>query len=733
MGVGQRQRGRGASPQLTPCRSANPSGLPAQGCKLRAMPVFTNPLHAVGNGLFQALRVGFRLLPLGEARRDRWRQWFLQRFPTVRPAAVQGQTTGAGRMRRACASADGRAIGHRKASPVELPVTLPATLVTFYLPQFHSIPENDEWWGEGFTEWRNVGRALPQFQGHAQPRLPGALGYYDLTHPEAMRAQAALAQAYGVGAFCFYFYWFHGKTLLEAPLQQWLRDPSISLPFCLCWANESWSRRWDGRADDILMAQRHDPDDDLAFIAHVAEYLRDPRYLRVDGKPMLLVYRPGLLPDAAATAARWRRWCADNGVGDIFIAYVQGFERPDPATLGFDAAVEFPPNLAAPQNITASQVLLNEAYTGQVLDWRELAAEYSRRAAPAYRLFPAVNCGWDNEPRRPGRGRTWLHASPRRYRDWLANTITERLPPGPDASRLVFINAWNEWAEGAVLEPDARLGHAWLHATAAALRAAGGVGEEYGGDAGLRPCVVIHAWYPGAFGEILDALQSSGLAMRLVVTTGAEQAGQITEQLARRDMIAELEVHENRGRDILPFLRVADRLLNEGERLVLKLHTKHSPHRPDGARWRGELLERLASPHRVEQIAKAFQNDPTLGMVAPEGHFQPLNYYWGANRDKVNYLVARLGIPEPDSESEHFVSGSMFWVRLEGLRPLLDAHLDEWEFEDEAGQLDGTFAHAIERVFALSVRNHGLQVADAATVCGEPPVEPTEYRYAPRD
>lgn len=668
---------------------------------------------------------------MGEARRDRWRQWFLQRFPTVRPVAAQGQPSGASRVRRARVSAGAKAIGYLPDRPAGLPETLPAKLVAFYLPQFHAIPENDAWWGEGFTEWRNVGRALPQFQGHAQPRLPGALGYYDLTQPQAMRAQAVLAQAYGVGAFCFYFYWFQGRTLLEAPLQQWLRDPSIRLPFCLCWANETWSRRWDGRPGEMLMEQRHDPDDDLAFIAHVAAYLRDPRYLRVNGKPMLLVYRPGLLPDAAATAARWRRWCMDNGVGEIFIAYVQGFERPDPATLGFDAAVEFPPNMATAQDITASQQLINDDYAGEVLDWRQLAGAYMRRAVPSYRLFPAVNCGWDNEPRRPGRGRTWLHASPRRYRDWLRHTIVERLPAAPATSRLVFINAWNEWAEGAVLEPDARLGYAWLHATAAALREAAQTVEARP-DTPVRPCVVIHAWYPDAFGDILDALGASGMPMRLVVTTGSEQAGQVAAELARRDMTAELEIHENRGRDILPFLRVADRLLDEGGEVVLKLHTKHSPHRADGADWRGELLERLASPARVQQITRAFQDDPGLGLVAPEGHVQPLHYYWGANRDNVHYLATRLGIPAPDADSDHFVSGSMFWVRLEGLRPLLDAHLDEWEFEAEAGQVDGTFAHAVERVFSLCVRNHGLQVADAAEVCGEPPLEPAPYRYAGR-
>lgn len=692
---------------------------------------FRNFPRKIRNALFHALRFAFRLVPMREGSRDRLRQWFLQRFSAIRPSAAQGRLPTAGPVRRARIAAGARAIGYRRHRPPVLPSPLPATLVAFYLPQFHAIPENNEWWGEGFTEWRNVGRALPQFEGHCQPRLPGALGYYDLSHPGTMRAQAALAQAYGIGAFCFYFYWFHGKTLLEKPLQQWLSDPSITLSFCLCWANENWSRRWDGRADDILIGQQHGADDDLAFISHIAPYLRDARYLRVDGKPMLLVYRPGLLPDAKATAARWRSWCMENGVGEIFIAYVQSFERPDPQRLGFDAAVEFPPNLAVPIDITASQWLLNHEYSGQVLDWRQLAAEYRDRVAPAYRLFPAVNCGWDNEPRQPGKGRTYLHASPRRYRDWLQHTITSRLRSVPASERLVFINAWNEWAEGAVLEPDSRLGHAWLQATGSALQRSAIAPTV---KAATRLCVVIHAWYPEAFGNILDTLGNCGLPLRLVVTTAPEKAASIRAVLESRGLSAELDIRENRGRDILPFLHLADRLLDEGEVFVLKLHTKHSPHRKDGARWRTELLDRLVAPRRAPRIFQAFNDDPTLGLVAPEGHIHPLHYYWGANENNVNHLATRIGIPPPRADSDDFVSGSMFWVRLEALRPLLDAHLDDEAFETEAAQLDGTLAHAIERVFALCVRDQGLQVMDAASICGESAsTDQEDYRYADRD
>ena len=678
--------------------------------------------------LFRGMRAIFRVLPMQESTRDRLRLHFLGRFRSVVPVGPRGRA-GAVVARRAYARSDSESVGFIPRRAVALPSPLPATLVAFYLPQFHAIPENDQWWGRGFTEWRNVCRALPQFEGHAQPRLPGDLGSYDLRNPQVMRDQASLAREYGIGAFCFYFYWFNGKILLEEPLEQWLQDRSIDLPFCLCWANESWTRRWDGRAEDVLIGQEHSDADDIAFIEHISRYLRDPRYLRIEGKPILLVYRPDLLPDARATAERWRSWCRENEIGEIHISYVQGFERPDPGEIGFDAAVEFPPNLASPDNITGRQTLINPGYSGQVVDWRELATSYRRRPMPAYPLFPGVNCGWDNEPRRPGQGRTYLHASPRGYRDWLQDTITVRLGSVAPSRRLVFINAWNEWAEGAVLEPDSRLGYAWLEATRSALKRS--ASPRTAAPSPSRPCVVVHAWHLNAFEGILAALQVSLLACRLIVTTSSEKAAQVQRALAVRDLSAEIEIVANHGRDILPFLRVANRLMDEGEDVVLKLHTKQSPHRRDGDQWRDELLDRLLSPNRAANIFNAFVRDESLGMVAPNGHVQPLSYYWGANRDNVRYLATRIGIAAPLSESDTFVAGSMFWLRLEALRPLLDAHLDEWEFEPETGQVDGTFAHAVERIFVLCARHQGFRMETAAVASGMlDATMPGPYPYA---
>lgn len=353
----------------------------------------------------------------------------------------------------------------------------PAKLICFYLPQFHPIPENNAWWGEGFTEWTNVKPAKPKFEGHYQPHVPGELGYYSLLDPAIQRRQVELAKLYGVGGFCFYFYWFGGKRLLEIPIENYLNDSSLDLPFCLCWANESWSRRWDGHDKEILIAQEHSPADDLAFISYVSRYMRDARYIRIDEKPLLLVYRPSLLPSPKETAQRWRDWCRVNGIGEIYLAYTQSFETIDPAEYGFDAAIEFPPNNSAPPNITDVVKPLDADFDNIVYDWRVFVERSQNYTRPAYQLFRSVCPSWDNTARRKNHSTVFLNSTPALYQQWLENAIADTLnhQQNPD-ERLIFVNAWNEWAEGAHLEPDAKYGYAWLqavrdaHSTVAGLR-----------------------------------------------------------------------------------------------------------------------------------------------------------------------------------------------------------------------------------------------------------------------
>ena len=354
----------------------------------------------------------------------------------------------------------------------EPPAALRAKAIAFYLPQFHCFPENEAWWGPGFTEWTNVTRAVPQFVGHEQPQLPADLGFYDLRVPEVLRRQVALARRYGIHGFCFHYYWFGGKRLMEQPLELFLDQRDLDFPYCLCWANENWTRRWDGREQDVLISQQHGPENDLAFIRDLERHLRDPRYIRVDGRPLLVVYRASLLPDPAATVERWRRHCREAGIGEIFVAMAQ-FDVEDPTALGFDAAVEFPPHKLAKgfDRINDTLDVVNPAYEGSVFHYQSIVDSAKSWPDKGFPLVRTVFPGWDNEARRPGKGYTFAFSTPARYRDWLEFAVSYAQSHPVAGESIVMINAWNEWAEGAKLEPDARHGHAYLEATRQVLAA----------------------------------------------------------------------------------------------------------------------------------------------------------------------------------------------------------------------------------------------------------------------
>lgn len=347
-------------------------------------------------------------------------------------------------------------------------------IIAMYLPQFYQFPQNDSWWGTGFTEWTNVTKAQPNFIGHYQPRLPSDLGFYDLRVPDVLIKQAALAARYGLGGFCFYYYWFAGQRLLDMPVERLLNSKQPDFPFCLCWANENWTRRWDGQDHEVLMAQAHSETDDENVIRDLIRFFRDHRYIRVDGRPLLLVYRVLLFPDFAATAKRWRRICRDEGVGEIYIVMVESFElvhkgaKPD--VYGCDAAVEFPPQgLAEPKSPSGD--IINPEFVGHVADYRDLAVRYATREMPDYKRFLGVMPGWDNTPRRQDNSFCFEHASPGAFQAWLEEAIDQTRRQYAGDERLVFVNAWNEWAEGAYLEPDRMFGHSYLQAVANALDA----------------------------------------------------------------------------------------------------------------------------------------------------------------------------------------------------------------------------------------------------------------------
>ncbi len=346
-----------------------------------------------------------------------------------------------------------------------------ARVIAFYLPQFYAFAENDSWWGKGFTEWRNVSRGTPRYAGHYQPRIPRDLGFYDLTNADTLREQSALAKRSGVEAFCFYYYWFNGKRLMDKPLDLFI-SAGIEQEFCIMWANENWTRSWDGLDSEVLIEQNYKDADEDAFIADTARYMMHPKYVKVDGRPLFILYRPGLLPDAQQTIQRWReKWESTTGISP-WILMVQGFGNINPCDFGLDGAVEFPP-LKLCENIPDMNQQLrifDPEYRGQIRSYAAIVDRSLGESAVDYPLIKTVSPHWDNDARREASGLTMHGSTPDLYEKWLNGAIDYADKNPFSGESIVFVNAWNEWAEGAYLEPDVYFGHAYLNATQRAVK-----------------------------------------------------------------------------------------------------------------------------------------------------------------------------------------------------------------------------------------------------------------------
>ena len=338
-----------------------------------------------------------------------------------------------------------------------------AKLIAFYLPQFHEVPENSEWWGEGFTEWTNVRRARPSFAGHDQPKIPRELGYYDLTDIAVMRDQAELAELYGIHGFCFYHYWFSGRRILEKPVENFLAS-DIALPFCLCWANENWTRSWDGDTKSVLLEQKYLAEDAASFIESLIGAFRDPRYIKIDGKPLLLVYRAKQIPDPKVWFATWREIVKTNGFQDLHIAVVDMHDMAGPAEVGADALVEFPPHrFGGPQSGPKDPpVPTNAHFAGTFVDYTKMIAQSAQRSSPNYPFYRGIMPSWDNTARRQNNATIVVGARPDLFGAWLRYLRTYVRGQNGTDGNFIFVNAWNEWGEGCTLEPDQSWGLGYL-------------------------------------------------------------------------------------------------------------------------------------------------------------------------------------------------------------------------------------------------------------------------------
>ena len=342
--------------------------------------------------------------------------------------------------------------------------TLNPSLIAFYLPQYHPIPENDEWWGKGFTEWTNVTKSKPLFDGHYQPHLPSDFGFYDLRLRETRREQIKLAKQYGIDGFCYYYYWFSGKRLLHQPIDDMLSDKESDMPFCLCWPNENWTRRWDGAEHEILIEQKYNDDDNLNFIKDISVFLKDSRYIKIDGAPLLIVYRPQKMPDSNKTLEVWREYCRDVGIGDIHLCAALTHGNEDYKKYGFDSGVEFPPHNLKIAN-RANKVDFYNSFKGIVFDYTDIIKYSLDKDYGDQNIFYSVFPSWDNTARRNENALIVTNSCHNNYEFWLNGVKDKTTKNYPDEQRFIFINAWNEWAEGCHLEPDRKYQHQYLEST----------------------------------------------------------------------------------------------------------------------------------------------------------------------------------------------------------------------------------------------------------------------------
>lgn len=394
-------------------------------------------------------------------------------------------------------------------------------VVALYFPQFHTIPENDAWWGKGFTDWNNVRRARPQFRGHYQPRVPASGRYYDQSETATLAWQIDLARRHGIHGFCHYHYWFDGKQLLETPTNRMLHSQDLNFPLCLAWANETWSRRWDGQDHHILQLQTHRPDRTL-WMQHFDYLFRqwsDPRAITVDGKPVFLIYRPHRIDEIGNMFDLWRNEAQRRGLPGLCLVAMKQYEFPVPDVLRhFDATMHFQPfealyspDYAGPSagvgapGAPVSDVVRHRFWpalrrrlmvpfrmlpdrvqhvfklarakltppTLTIYDYESVWEQILKveRDAEGMPCFPGAFVDWDNTARYGRRARLFRGASPERFDHWFQRLVAVTAMR-PETERLIFLNAWNEWSESTYLEPDDRHGLRHLESIRDALAGA---------------------------------------------------------------------------------------------------------------------------------------------------------------------------------------------------------------------------------------------------------------------
>lgn len=607
--------------------------------------------------------------------------------------------------------------------------------IAFFLPQFHRCPQNDEWWGEGFTEWTNTESSRPRFPYHYQPREPhDDIGYYDLSNAETLRMQAKMAREHGIFGFCFYHYWFSGKRVLEKPLDLLVENKDIDINFCIAWANENWTRTWDGLASDILLEQKYLKEDALAFIKDAEKYLVDPRYIKINNKPVILVYKSQEIPNVRETFAQWRKYWKDQHGADLHILCMQLdlYDRYyGNLSARVDGLVGFPPMVIPPDTSLSYKIPMAEVGDvqgdGHFFNYWCLVDDVVNDRFGVNKsdceLYQGVTLGWDNSARRKNGWSVWYGYSREEYDKWLRYVIADARKRLPSERRFVFINAWNEWAEGTYLEPDRRTGYTALNTTARAIFDLPSRDEpvivpsnkQVFSSTQLKVAVHVHIYHIDLLDEIVRYVDNIPFPFDLFLTTNTDYKKEAIEK-AFSDFPqcgkVKITVTSNRGRDIGPFFQIGGELLEYD--IIGHFHTKKSATVNWGDLWRRYLFDNLlGSPDAIAWFMAEFKSDPTLGMVFPPAYpLLPNKAGWSSMREESEALFRRLGFHSLLPKEPTFPAGNMFWARKEAIKKVLEENWTGNDFQDEKDQLEHTTGHYIERIWKYIAVESGYEVKE---------------------
>lgn len=613
--------------------------------------------------------------------------------------------------------------------------------LALYLPAFHRIDENDRWWGSGFTEWDNVKKAYPRYDGHNMPRVPHAdCGYYDLTNVETIKKQAQLAKEHGVYGFAIYYYWFSGKRLLEQPLDILLSHKEIHIPFLLIWANENWTRAWDGREKEVLIKQEYQEEDPLNLIESLKKYVNDERYIRVNNKPVIGIYAIDEIPKPKEFVLKMREAAKKIGIGEIAIWVCLGdMTAEDLNNIDYvDGLYEFPPRGKGECNsIRRNDGGLSFDYSSLVELERHWKVESK---LPVYR---GLMMEWDNSGRKVNY-HNWIHFSERAFYDWCCAAFEDTRRRHSEENRFVFINAWNEWGEGTYLEPDKSRGYASINTLSRALfgipnsqnskekyyRMILGNNEicsSMGNGFTLkqktsesRIAIQIHVYYDELIEEMIRYTNNMPYAFDLFLSTNSSEKAETILSYATKHSNAQnifIRVFNNKGRDVMPFLLQMQPVFHKYE-YICHLHTKKSLHMHGGDVWREYLLENLFGSERtIHEIFSLFERDEQLGLIYPENiDIIRSSVDWGSDKTIVRDLLKRMRMNDCLPRMPIFPAGDMFWAKTEAIKPVLQLNLNESDFPEEKGQIDGTIMHAIERVWCIVLEEKGYKYCAVRSV-----------------